>query len=99
MATNLPTANATLLDHQAIILDKFCDLPAKTRRQICHMHASVICDVFPTGIEKIKPNAKKPKLDKIMAKTKLAFAKIQEDQAHHKLKKEKNDRSRAPIAI
>lgn len=87
--TYLPAVNTSLPDHQATSLDKFYDLPAKSRCQLCYVHPSIIRNMFPTGIEKLKLNTRKPELDKIMAETIQGLAKIREEQNQRKLRKVK----------
>lgn len=76
----VPAANATLPDYKATGLDKFYELPAKTWRQLCYVHLSIIYDVFPTSIKKLTPNTKKPVANKIVVETKKALAKTREEQ-------------------
>lgn len=77
-------ANTPLKKHIAKSLDSFCDLPAKTRRQLCYAHPSVVCKVFLTGIEQLGTQPSKGDIDRIVEHTKLDLAKIRAEQLRRK---------------
>lgn len=59
--------------HKARGLNKFCKLTARERRRMCYAPLSLIAEVFPTGIEKLKANSMKPQIDTIQVETKHAL--------------------------
>lgn len=79
----IPGVNAKLSNHTSTSLQKFCALPAKDQSQLCYVHHSIVCNMFPTKIKKLAPTTKKPDLQKIVAKTKQALVKIREEQTQH----------------
>lgn len=56
-------------DHKSFGLDKFCKFTAKEQHRICYVHPSIIAEVFPKGIEKLKPHSRKLELDALQAES------------------------------
>lgn len=56
---------------------------------MCYVHASVLVYVFPTGIERLLANAKKPNVDAIQQETRHKLLEICAEKLRHQCQKEK----------